>query len=89
MAGWNKVLRPYAENYAAITGGIWELSIKELQRLRSACKKPNQTNCWWATFNVAQMILPEVERALREKLRVRRAANRATRKLIGKDETPA
>lgn len=80
MHGWQKTLRPWAEEYADLTERIaahcLSLTDAQLQAFDDAAKRPSQTNCWWAMYQVAPLIRNAVAV---EQLR-RRAAQSPNRK---------
>ena len=55
---WKKNLQPFAEHIANMQILLHELPDDELSELIVSCEVPNCSNCWWATFDAAQIIKP-------------------------------
>ena len=61
---WKERLQPFAKPYAAFMNDLQarlrQMSDDELQQLDLDIKQPNQRNCWWATYDVAQLMQDEI-----------------------------
>jgi hypothetical protein len=57
-------LEPFARVYADMVMSMEEMSGPDLQKLRRACVATSKTNCWWASYRVAQVLQPLVEAEL-------------------------
>jgi len=68
------LLKPYAIHVAGIHSAISALSDDELTKLLAASESATQTNCWWATYQAAKLIGPEIRR----EIEARRASAEAT-----------
>lgn len=58
------VLAPYATTYAGLMEMVKQEEDDRLQLLKEACATASQTNCWFATYGVAQVIKSEIETEL-------------------------
>lgn len=80
MTTWKKNLEPYADLWADFISAADEMIAGEddigLRALLDSCKQPSQTNCWWATFQVA----PEVAKLARSEIFKREAAAKPARR---------
>lgn len=60
MDPWKKLLRPWAEQHAALLTSLDEhcrsLDDDALQALADSTQRPSHTNCWWAIYNVAPIV---------------------------------
>lgn len=57
-------LQPFAIIYAGMVRSLEEMREPELQNLRRACVAASTINCWWAAYDVAQVLQPLVEKEL-------------------------
>ena len=57
---WHDRLEPYAieiaDSYRQFEARICSESDAELAKLITATTRPTQTNCWWATYEVAAIV---------------------------------
>ena len=61
-------LNPFAYLYAEMRNIIGELSTRKLNRLIKYKDKLDDTNCWWATYNV----MPILEKMILQELKYRK-----------------
>lgn len=68
MKAWEKELRPYAKKLDAldrdISRAVKKMSAAKLHRMVAACRKASDSNCWWATYQVRNMVYHEVVRQI-------------------------
>jgi len=73
-AKWQILLAPWAERHGQMLSDLaaycGESTDEELQEILDATLRPNQTNCWWVTFEVAKIVR---DAAQRERIRRERA----------------
>ena len=76
---WKTRLEPYAERVGALHGDLATLaresSDEELQDWLDTTKRATATNCWWATFEAADLIAKAMKQ---EAYRRRLATDMAT-----------
>jgi hypothetical protein len=62
---WTKTFQPLAEQYAALREDVETtcraLDDNTLNTLDRQAHEPTQTNCWWATWEVAKIVRHEVK----------------------------
>lgn len=62
---WYKRLEPFGDDYLAMNRAINErleaMSDDELQQIAEDATMPNQTNCGWHIYRVAQLIKAEAQ----------------------------
>lgn len=65
-----------------------EASDKELIALASACRKPTGTNCWWATYQAAEIQAEAVWEEQKLRKEMRRLARRASGNAASQQSDP-
>lgn len=77
---WKDTLQPFADAWKSymdvIDVYVRECTEDELQALEDAAKRPNTTNCWFATWEAAKDVRKVING---ERLRRQRAAEAAAR----------
>ena len=75
---WKKRLEPFAQVYAkmeeSISVGVGLKTDKELKSLIAAAKLPTSSNCWYATYHIAEVVDSEARWVLDMRQRARRKA---------------
>jgi hypothetical protein len=66
---WKDRLRPFAQHIEQISALIRVMEDEELKKLGIACRNPTSTNCGWATYQAAKVIMGEVDAELRRRQR--------------------
>lgn len=70
---WKTRLEPFAQKLAAMQNDIAAMlssqDDKEIKKIISACRRPTETNCWWATFRIADTVKTEAEVILHRRRR--------------------
>jgi hypothetical protein len=78
---WRDRLSPFAELQAELVSGVdrlvSEATDTELTKLLQAAGRPDSTNCWWAIFQVAPVVIEAVGQERWRRKAARRAARRA------------
>lgn len=75
---WKELLEPFAELHWRMDNALHNSTDEHLATLLDACSKPTSTNCWFATYNAAKWIKPEIEaEQARRKLERERQARSA------------
>lgn len=59
------LLRPFASQFEQLLAPLHGMSRDELTALAEACGQMNWTNCGWATFHVAQIVVREARAQIR------------------------
>jgi hypothetical protein len=77
MARWDEPLKPYAEIYARLYERIENMATPELTKLLETAKKADTSNCWFATYRAAQILIPDIEHTLAHREGVERALQEA------------
>ncbi|KKM92608.1 hypothetical protein LCGC14_1216690 [marine sediment metagenome] len=74
--GWKKKLEPFAQAYVkmeeSISEGVGLKTDKELKSLIVAAKLPTSSNCWYATYHVAEIVTEEALRALYQRRKAKK-----------------
>jgi hypothetical protein len=65
------LLEPFADLIHRMGMMLRERSPAELSELKEACKAVTGTNCWYATFDAAKIVEPEIDRILLAEKRAR------------------
>ena len=73
---WQKLLEPFAEDYARIAQRVEET--ENLDTLLSACDKPTTTNCYWATFRVSRLVCQLIDEEMRRRQSAKEQDDKAT-----------
>jgi hypothetical protein len=58
------VWEPYAAMHAAFLRIVANLRDEELLELERTARLFDPTNCWWATYHVAELLAPEIRQEL-------------------------
>lgn len=68
-----KLLEPYACLLARVHQRIQDMNDGELDKLDAAVKDASRTNCWYAVYEVARLLEPQiaVERLMRRNRKTR------------------
>lgn len=81
---FTKRLNWYAEHFADIYRTLTLLPTPELRKLRDAATKATTSNCWWAAYDAAQYLLPEIAGELQRRKKAPRKATKRPAKGRGK-----
>lgn len=68
---WKERLEPFANLHWQMERLLESFSDELLAQLLRDCAEPNATNCWFATFDAAEWIKPEIEK--QQRIRAERA----------------
>jgi hypothetical protein len=75
MKAWEATLRPFANRLAAldreIDDAVKKASRAKLVRMVEACRRATTSNCWWATFQVRDMVSSAAAREIRNRDRAK------------------
>jgi len=58
-------LYPFARVWAKLVINIENISTRQLRAYLMYCDRLTRTNCWWATYQVAQIIRPLIQKELK------------------------
>ncbi len=79
-------LMPFATMLVSWTAQIEAMSHPDLRALRRACGRPTSTNCWWAIFEAAEVLQPQIETELHRRKLLKRRARPAGRQALSVPE---
>lgn len=57
----SKELKRRAGLYCSSVTGLERMTMRKLQSLRVSCKRLTPTNCWWAEYHLAPLLLQAIK----------------------------
>lgn len=57
----SKELKRRAQLYCSSVTSLERMTTRKLQSLRMACKRLTRTNCWWAEYHLAPLLLQAIK----------------------------